>query len=336
MSTSATDTFLDDLKGVSKGKKNQIEIKPDSTLEKLLDARETYEIDTFPLPTRSIQEDISKQTKKLSQYLEKEEIDYSETDIVDLVNYANIQDYTHDESQRTGVYIGALITLLTKENEVQDKRTIIEIPENYLNYLGYGCEKFDVIKLGVDFGNYVFNYMNEGKLLYVDRCEGYWFANCAGSHEGKVDHIIANTVNGDGFAQWAGGSKGKVDHIIANTVNGTCFAFVAGSVKGKINHILANTVNGHGFAGGAGSNEGKVNYIIANEVNGEGFARLAGMDNGKVDYILANTVNGDDFTKNAEGKILKNSQQATELYGQKIAEVKKVLAEHGIDWGEEL
>ena len=312
MSTSATESkFFKDLKGVSKGKKKR-EVKTTGTLEKLLDARETYEIDTAFSFSVDIRTKVAKETKKLNQYLEKEEIDYSEKDIADLVNYANLQDYIEDESQRTGVYIGSLITILTKENEAQDKRTIIEIPENHLDYLGRGCEKFDAIKIGINYANHVFEDAKEGNLLYVDRCEGVRFAWGAGSDEGKIDHITANTANGN------------------------CFAELAGCCNGRVDYIIANTANGDYFADDAGSSDGKVNYIIANEVNGYRFAGSAGNHEGKVDYIIANTANGDYFAEDAEGKILKNSPEATELYGQKIAEVKKVLAEHGIDWGEEL
>ena len=311
MSTSATDTLLDNLKGVSKGKE-KCKVKTTGTLEKLLDAHQTYGFDTWLLYTENRRKDIAKETKKLNQYFEKKEIVYSEQDIVDLVYYANVQDYTKDESRKMGAYVGSLITCLTKKNENLDKKTVIEIPENHLDYLGLGCEKFDVIKIEVNHGNGVFKSAREGNLLYVDLCEGESFAQWAGNHEGKVDHIIANTVNGNRFAWYAGRTEGKVDHIIANTVKGDKFALKAGSRKGK------------------------VDCIIANEVNGDNFAEEAGVEEGKVDYIIANQVNGKEFAKWAKGKVLKNSQQATEIYNQKMAEVKEVLEEYSIDWSDEL
>jgi len=313
------------LKGISPGvEKPKVE---KSTLEKLLEVYEKvkgeYEINfNGIIGVEDDREVVYAVEDKLKSLLSK--IDYCEKDISNLVATAQMWDLDENESLAFGAYVGSLITILTERNEAKGKRTIIEIDENRLNYLGHCCRKFDVVRFGVNKGRSVFRFAKDGNELYVKECEGDRFASHAGSWGGHVDKISADvvkgerfavgagldgggyvgeisagSVNGNWFAADAGRFGGHVGEISAGTVNGEKFAVEAGSFGGRVGKISAGTVNGKDFADGAGSKGGYVDEISANIVNGKGFASNAGLENGRVGKISAGTVNGKDFADGA-------------------------------------
>jgi hypothetical protein len=299
------------LKGISPGvEKPKVE---KGTLEKLLEVYEKVKEEC---------RDVVAVEDKLKLLLS--EINYCEKDISNLVATAQTWDLDENESKAFGAYVGSLISILTERNEAKGKRTIIEISENHLDYLGYYCRKFDVVKFGVNNGDHVFYLAKDGNELYVERCEGddfasdagrgghvgeikanivdgKKFAESAGSDGGHVVEIRANTVNGEGFA-FGAGFGGYVGEISADTVNGDEFANLAGWEKGCVGEISAGSVNGNGFARHAGLKGGYVGEIRADNVNGEGFAAGAGSENGRVDKISADVVKGKEFASYAGWK----------------------------------
>ncbi|MDD5182484.1 MAG: hypothetical protein PHC66_04965 [Candidatus Nanoarchaeia archaeon] len=297
---------LEELTGIDSGLKRKGIIK-DSLLEKLIEA----------------------QKKCDDSYLR---LGYNEQDITELVEYAGMQEYDDKESEKCGEYIGRLITNLTKENEKLGKRTIIEIPENHLDCLGLYCRKFDIVKIGVNYGNDVFRGAKKGNLLYVERCERDNFAYFAGCDGGNIRIIAAKEVNGKGFADFAG-SRGNVDVIAAKEVNGVWFAWSAGEKGGNAGMIVAKEVNGGRFAEFGGF-KGNVGIIAAKEVNGNEFANNTG-DEGYVRIIAAEMVNGNDFAAGAKSveHIYKCGEKAAEVYVNAMKKARDELAKYNIDWG---
>ena len=220
-------------------------------------------------------------------------IEYNEQDIADLVEYMGMQDYSLDESIKHGEYTGKLIANLTIKNETLGKRTVIEIPENRLYYLGYDCKKFDVVKIGVNYGFRCFCKAGTGNLLYVKDCKG------------------------DGFA-WSAGSHGFIDIIAAEEVNGTEFAGQAGE-KCHVGIIAAKKVNANYFAQYAGSEEGHVGMIVVKEIEhgGQWFA----FDAHPVDGIHVGT------------DIRLRKEKTTGDYNEMVKHVRTKLSEYGIDFG---
>jgi hypothetical protein len=206
--------LIPSLKGISPGvEKPKVE---KGTLEKLL---EVYE---------KVKEVAVEDKLKLLL----SEINYCEKDISNLVAAAQMWDLDKGESMAFGVYVGSLITILTERNEAKGKRTIIEIGENRLDCLGYGCRKFDIVRFGVNNGDFVFLFAKNGNELYVEDCKGKYFAHSAARGGGHIVEIRAGSVNGDWFAADAGSENGHVGKISADTVNGREFA--ADAVAGKI------------------------------------------------------------------------------------------------------
>jgi hypothetical protein len=251
--------FLEELKGIEAGRE-KVDVGGDNkTLEGLLDAYTKFEYE------------LSNETK-LNAYLER--INYTEKDITDLVHWLGVQEeIDRGESQKIGFYIGFLISILTEKNEKKGKRTIINIEENRLDRLGWNCKKFDVIKIGVNYGNSVFCDA-KGNLLYVERCEGDNFA-----HDAKVKKIVAREVNGDYFAGRRNFAyQVKVREIIDGKVKGWKFVD-SEDFAVKVSEIIAREVNGDYFAIYA-----KVEKLVVGELNGEKFAYDA-----KVDQMVINS-----------------------------------------------
>jgi len=312
-------TPLPSLKGISPGvEKPKVE---KATLEKLLEVYERVKEEC---------RDVVAVEDKLKLLLSK--IDYCEKDISNLVAAAQILD--ENESMAFGAYVGSLITILTERNEAKGKRTIIEISENRLDYLGYDCRKFDVVRFGANNGDCVFSFAKNGNELYVEDCEGSSFAHNAGLYGAHVGEIKANIVDGDGFAEDAGSNDGHVDKISAGTVNGERFASFAGW-RGHVGEISAGTVNGEKFAFDAGWTCGHVGKISADVVNGEKFAYFAGSSGGRVGKISAGTVNGGRFAEGAgvdrghvgeisadvvNGELFAEDASAKKIYVRKISE----------------
>jgi len=276
------------LKGISPGvEKPKVE---KSTLEKLL---EVYGM------VKEECRDVVAVEDKLKLLLSK--IDYCEKDISNLVAATQTWDLDENGSMAFGAYVGSLITILTERNGAKGKRTIIEIDENRLSYLGFCCRKFDIVRFGVNNGDCVFLFAKNGNELYVEDCKGEYFAYGVGSRGGDVGKISANTVDGKSFAYLAGSEKGRVGEIRAGTVNGKDFADGAGSKGGYVGEIRADNVNGEGFATCVGSENGRVGKISAGTVNGNWFAKYAasriGSNGGCVDEIRADIVNGEGFAE---------------------------------------
>ncbi len=184
--------------------------------------------------------------KLMNAYYDDDEsykdIEYNEQDIADLVEYTGLRGFNWNESKEPGRYTGQLITNLTKKNKKLGKKTIIEIPENRLDFLGYKCEKFDVVKIGVNYGNDVFEKAKQGKLLYVERCEGGGFAGLAGEDEGDIGAIVGVNVIGEGFAGMAGGGGGHVGAIVGKNVSKKDFAEDVGCVSGNVGIVVGVNV----------------------------------------------------------------------------------------------
>jgi hypothetical protein len=300
--TSNSFTPFPNLKGISPGvEKPKVEKKVEkSTLEKLLEVYEEvkrkYKFSDFLFDDEDNIKVIYTVEDKLKSLLS--EINYSEKDISNLVATAQMRD--EDEFLAAfGAYVGSLITFLTERNEAKGKRTIIEIDENRLDYLGCFCRKFDTVKFGVNNGNHVFMLAKNGNELYVERCEGNEFASYAGWGVGYVGEISAGTVKGASFASFAGSDGGYVGEIKANIIKGSYFAESAGSKGGHVVEISADTVIGKGFAYLAGWFGGHVGEISADTVNEDEFASGAGSGGGRVGKISAGTVNGKDFADRA-------------------------------------
>jgi molybdopterin-binding protein len=224
MTTPASELyFLEELKGIEPGKEKVEVGKDGKTIEKLFDTYKKFESEIFE--AESIDED------RLIAYLTEKGIDYSESDIADLVYWAGMHELDESRSMELGIYIGSLISILTEKNEKEGKRTIIDIRENKLDQLGWECRKFDVVRIGVNHGHGVFRY-SKGKLLYVERCEGDMFAGST-----KVDKIVAGEVYGGWFANYT-----QVNEIVAGKVQGQEFASNA-----KVKEIVAGKVMGNGF-----------------------------------------------------------------------------------------
>jgi len=207
-------TPFPNLKGISPGvEKPKVE---KGTLEKLLEIYEEVKMEYKFSRCSSWGWDVEStkiygvEDNKLKSLLS--EIDYCEKDISNLVATAQTWDLDENESKAFGAYVGSLITILTERNEAKGKRTIIKIDENRLDYLGYFCRKFDIVKFGVNNGNHVFVCARDGNELYVERSEGDDFAPYAGAYGGHVGEIRTDTVNGHGFA-WLAGLHGYVGEI---------------------------------------------------------------------------------------------------------------------------
>jgi hypothetical protein len=238
--TNAQLYFLEELKGIEAGmEKAEVGSK---TLEMLVGAYNKFEFGDISF---GIDE------HRLTAYISEKRIDYTEKDIADLVHWAGVQELRWDESLKIGKYIGSLISILTEKNEKEGKRTVIDIKENRLYFLGERCRKFDVVKIGVNYGGAIFRYA-EGERLYVEKCEGGLFANDA-----KVGKIVAGEVNGVAFAV-----NSNVGTIVAREVNGKGFAYSV-----KADKIVTEKVDGENFAGNA-----EVGIIVAGNINGDVFA----------------------------------------------------------------
>ena len=223
-------TPFPNLKGISPGvEKPKVE---KGTLEKLLEIYEEVKMEYKFSRCSSWGWDVEStkiygvEDNKLKSLLS--EIDYCEKDISNLVATAQTWDLDENESLAFGAYVGSLIAILTERNEAKGKRTIIKIDENRLDYLGYDCRKFDVVKFGVNNGDWVFSFAKNGNELYVEKCEGGNFAAFGYDHVGKIK---ANTVNGGAFAIGTGCDYRRVGEISVDTVNGKFFAFDAVAEK---------------------------------------------------------------------------------------------------------
>ncbi|MDD5182485.1 MAG: hypothetical protein PHC66_04970 [Candidatus Nanoarchaeia archaeon] len=236
--------------------------------------------------------------KLMNAYYKKDEshlkLNYNEQNIADLVEYAGMQEYDGDDSKRCGIYVGELITNLTEKNEKHGKQTIIDIPENRLDWLGSECKKFDVVRIGVNYGDHVFEYANKGNLLYVEDCEGSWFAEGFGNDGGKVGAIVGIKVGGSWFAEFAGNLGGKIGAIVGVNVKGGWFAANAGNDGGKVGNVIGNNVSGNLFTQYASSYGGNIGNVVGVNVSGDGFADIgAGCNIGKIGKILVNSRNAD-------------------------------------------
>jgi hypothetical protein len=107
-----------------------------------------------------------------------------------------------------------------------------------MNYLGESCNKFDVIKIGTNYGTGVFNYAKKGTLLYVKDCKGDFFANSSGGLNGDIKSIIGLNISGNEFACNAGCFNGEVETIIGINVSGKSFAKLP---YGKADKILRDS-----------------------------------------------------------------------------------------------
>jgi hypothetical protein len=148
-----------------------------STLEKLLkiygEVRGAYKFVQFQLQDRFSDQRIKETTAYgvISHMLEDShlrEINYSQKDISKLVEAMQEKNLNNIESKAFGAYVGSLITILTRRNKKEGKCTIIEIEENKIDFLGYGCREFDVVKIGLNEGSYVFALAWYGNKLYVE------------------------------------------------------------------------------------------------------------------------------------------------------------------------
>jgi hypothetical protein len=214
--------FLEELKGIEPGKEKVEVGKDGKNLELLVEAYKRFEHEfKYEIPEN-----------ELLDYISEMGINYTEKDIADLVQWAGVQESDLYEGWKMGVYIGSLISILTEKNEKEGKRTVIDIKENRLDGLGRKCRMFDVVKIGVNHGDYVFPHA-KGNLLYVEKCDGSAFA-----HYAKIGKIVAEEVNGDFFAQCAG-----IETIVVGKVNGNDFAYAT-----KVRKIIAGEVNGENFA----------------------------------------------------------------------------------------
>ncbi|MDD5182486.1 MAG: hypothetical protein PHC66_04975 [Candidatus Nanoarchaeia archaeon] len=200
---------------------------------------------------------------ELNSYVINNKIEYSEQDVSDLVEYLNMNDFD-DETEKMGVYVGSLISILTEKNEKLGKRTIIKIPENRLDYLGEYCRKFDVIKVGVNYGTEVFRVARKGNLLYVEDCKGNSFAQDAGCINGDVKTIVGVNVSGDWFAKNASQFNGKVGVVAGMNVSGSGFARIVGEDGERVEAIIGVNVTGNNFAFGAEFKDGPVGKILYN------------------------------------------------------------------------
>jgi hypothetical protein len=234
ISASQANFELEELAGIDSGVKKKGLYNEQSMIEKLMDAYDrVQELYSHKIPGFGVNihpEKILEVEKELTKLLT---VEYSANDISDFVEYVNMKDWDEDGSIRIGAYVGSLISLLTEKNKKLGKRTIIEIPENHLDYLGNHCRKFDVVKIGVNYGEGVFRTACSGKLLYVERNEGDNFASWARF----VDIIAAGITNGGYFACNAGADRGFIDIIAAKEVNGENFAQGAGTENGHVNAI---------------------------------------------------------------------------------------------------
>ena len=156
---------LEELAGIAPGVKGKGQYNENCMIEKLMDAYEHIKDDYNNKSFGGVyidREKVSETETKLNSYLTDNKIDYLEQDISDLVDYLSIQELDGCESQRAGTYVGSLISIITEKNEKLGKRTIIDIPENRLAYLGYYCKKFDVVKIGDSYGSYAFALSEKG------------------------------------------------------------------------------------------------------------------------------------------------------------------------------
>ena len=137
----------------------------------------------------------SDMVKRLADYINDKNIIYSEQDLIDFIEYHQTKDLRGEGIEEYfGVHIGDLITLLTEKNEAQGKRTIITIEENHLNRLGYFCNKFDVVRIKVNYGDDVFGFVTEGNLLCVDNNFGNDFTQYAAISGKRVKAIVGHKV----------------------------------------------------------------------------------------------------------------------------------------------
>ncbi len=269
---------LEELAGIAPGVKGKGQYNENCMIEKLMDSCD----------------------KKDDSYLK---LEYKEQDIVDLVEFAGMQEYGTDESEKYGKYISKLITNLTDKNEKLGKRTIIDIPENKLNWLGSHCEKFDVVKIGVNYGDYVFQDAKQGNLLYVEDCKGGWFADSIGWDKGKIGAIVGVNVEGGWFAEFAGSKGGKIGAIVGVNVEGDWFAESAGNERGNVGNIIGKNVSGRLFTEWASSYGGHIGAIVGVNVSGDKFADIGtGCNSGKVGRILKNSRKADiEYNRVIEG-----------------------------------
>ncbi|MDD5238894.1 MAG: hypothetical protein PHH61_00335 [Candidatus Nanoarchaeia archaeon] len=239
LSTAQANFGLEELANIDGGIKNKGKHNENSMTEKLMGAYEGIVYDkNLGYLTHTLNSEID---NSLYSYFTKNKIEYSEQDISDLVEYANVNDFDKKDVFGFGAYVGSLISMLTEKNEKLGKHTIIEIPENHLDYLGNKCEKFDVVKIGVNYGSGAFAGARKGNLLYVEDCKGNLFAYGAGTRGGNIKMIIGTNVSGDDFAYCAGRESGNIGAIVGVNVSGLSFADYAGNDDGKIGKILKNS-----------------------------------------------------------------------------------------------
>jgi hypothetical protein len=190
---------LEELAGIDTGAKNKGSFDKKAKLDELMEVYEKIK-GQYKDFMGFMFEDVVSVHDQTAKSLEK--TSYSERDICELVEYGNILEFQNDaEEAGFGMYVGSLITVLTERNEKQGKRTVIDIPENHLKWLGNHCFKFDIIKIGKNYGDWAFYKAREGDLLYIDKCEGESFAYGAAfayfdGTKGHINFIVANELNG--------------------------------------------------------------------------------------------------------------------------------------------
>jgi len=316
----------------------------------------------LPYPVQSLRELIPSWVKIYREFEDKVlfpelyNIGYNARDISALVQYFNPQDLDIERAKRIGAYTGSLISVLTERNKKCGKRTVIFIPENHINYLGYLCGKFDIVVIVYNRAKGVFTLAKEGDLLAFLKVEDSesCAAHSAGTG-GNVGAIYFGEVRGesDGCAAGAGEFNGRVGVIHFGKVIKSEYCAANAGTGGNVGAIYFGEVReSEGCAAGAGGFNGRVGVIHFGEASGSkgcawrvgedcgnigsicfgeikdsiNCARQAGNTGGNVGFIYAKQVtNSPHFAEDTNAKVIIG--EPTEEYKRKVAEVEEKIRE---------
>lgn len=202
--------MIEKLKGINK--EREIKERESTSLEKLLEIGkkivrkyavklpahfqrfyDEFKLDKLDEPYEDIYQEL--------KCRELKGIDFSKTDLQNLVLSFVNNNSDNYEAIILGLYTGNLLHMLTQRNKEQGKRTNI-----YIN--GYG-NRFD----------YLFFYAKVGNNLIVENFKGNWICAFVGHREKRVNRVIGKDIIGSNSFH-----SSKIDHLVLINIDGFCTA----------------------------------------------------------------------------------------------------------------
>ena len=259
--------MLEELKGIQAARKVKPAIK--GNLEKLIEIGSQLE--------RKIEEPAhysyldTEQYKKIYERVKDADIEYDKKDIQDLAVALSSQEPQNPKIR--GVYIGALVSLLTEKNNKKGKRTIVELDlkGSEFPYLCAGAKYADVLMIKNVKGDCIgegiaYNRGQAGIVILQDIIGEYAGWNIAKNH-GQAGIVILQNIIGNDAGNWMADNHGQVGIVILQDIIGNYAGRYMATDHGQAGIVILQDIRGDNTGFGIAFNHGQASAISLKNIS---------------------------------------------------------------------